>query len=33
VADPRPDAIVVVDTDPQSPSYGKVVRRVDLCCS
>jgi selenium-binding protein 1 len=26
----RPDAIVVLDTDPQSPSYGKIVGRVDM---
>src|SRR2546430_9446555 len=26
----RPDAIVVLDTDPQSPSYGGIVGRVDM---
>ncbi len=26
----RPDAIVVLDTDPQSPSYGRIVGRVDM---
>jgi methanethiol oxidase len=28
--DVRPDALVVVDVDPQSASYGKVVGRVDM---
>jgi selenium-binding protein 1 len=26
----RPDAIVVLDTDPGSPSYGRIVGRVDM---
>ncbi|HEY8104897.1 MAG TPA: selenium-binding protein SBP56-related protein, partial [Gemmatimonadales bacterium] len=28
--DVRSDALVVVDVDPQSTSYGKVVGRVDM---
>ncbi|MFA0735357.1 MAG: hypothetical protein OGMRLDGQ_001857, partial [Candidatus Fervidibacter sp.] len=28
--DNRPDALLVVDLDPRSPDYGKVVNKVDL---
>lgn len=28
--DTRPDAILVVDVDPKSPNYGKVINKVDM---